>query len=414
MPNSARPKLILLGTGFAAFSFMRHVDTKLYDLIVVSPRNHFLFTPLLPSTTVGTIEFRSIIEPIRVALGRKPFTYYQARCMHINPETRLINCEGALDNQTFLLSYNVLVVAVGATNRTFGIPGVTEHTLFLKELADARAIRQRIIECFERASTPLQSEDERRRLLHFVIVGGGPTGIEFAAELHDFLRQDLMKWFPSASKDVRITVLEAATSILNTFDARLGQYALRRFKRAQIEVRTDSHVKEVRERDIVMADGATIPYGLAVWSTGIEAAPLVQALPFPKDGAGRLATDDYFCVDAAQSIYAIGDCATRSGVELPATAQVAQQEGEYLAKVLNARAKGRPPRKFKYRNLGMLAYIGDNRALADLPHIKGRGFTTWLFWRSAYVTKLVSLKNKVLVLFDWFKTLIFGRDISRF
>lgn len=409
-----KPKVVLLGTGFAALSLMQHLRTDRYELIVVSPRNHFVFTPLLPSTTVGTIEFRSIIEPIRHALDTKDFTFYQARCLSVDPDTKLITCEGVHDKETFLLSYNYLVVAVGAISRTFNIPGVEQYAFLLKELADARAIRQRIIECFERAATPLQNTDERQRLLHFVIVGGGPTGVEFAAELHDFLHQDLRKSYPDLMPDVRITLVEGTKTILNSFDATLSSYAMRHFSRTNIEVKTEATVKEIRERDILLADGSTLTHGLVVWSTGIGATPLVKSLPFPKDRAERLQTDEHFCVEKNSSIYAIGDCATREGDALPATAQVAIQEGRYLAKELNRIAAGKPLKGFKYRHLGMLAYIGERRALADLPKFKLKGFGTVLFWRSAYLTKLVSTKNKILVLFDWMKTFVFGRDISRF
>jgi NADH:ubiquinone reductase (non-electrogenic) len=412
MTTDSKPKVIVLGTGFAALSFLRRIDPKRHELIVVSPRNHFLFTPLLPSTTVGTLEFRSIIEPIRQAFGRA--TYYQATCASIEPGSQMITCEGVFDKESFLLNYHALVIAVGGVSRTFNIPGVEQHALFLKELSDARAIRQRIIECFERASTPMQTDVERKRLLHFVIVGGGPTGVEFAAELHDFLEDDLSKWFPDMMDEARITVVDASKTLLNTFDARLGAYTMRHFRREKINVRMETLVKEVREREVVLSDGTVLAYGMCVWSTGIGASPLVQSLPFPKDKAGRVQTDPFFAVDPERTIYAIGDCATRLGDSLPATAQVAQQEGEFLAKHLNRIAKGKPPKEFKYRHMGMLAYIGDRRALADTPLVKGRGFTTWIFWRSAYITKLVSLKNKILVLFDWFKTMIFGRDISRF
>jgi len=413
-PTSQIPKVIVLGTGFAAFSFLRRLDMKRHEVAIVSPRNHFLFTPLLPSTTVGTIEFRSIIEPIRQAVDNRSLAYYQASCINIDPATRLITCEGVFDKETFLLSYNTLVIAVGAISKTFNVPGVAEHAMFLKELSHARAIRQRIIECFERASTPMQTESERRRLLHFVVVGGGPTGVEFAAELHDFLDADLRRWFPALLTDVRITIVDAAKSLLNTFDAKLSAYAMERFRREKIQVRTEASVKEVREHEVVLMDGSVLPCGMVVWSTGIGATPMVQALPFPKDRGQRLLTDTFFSVDASNSIYAIGDCATRSGDALPATAQVAMQEGEFLAKHLNRLVRGREPKEFKYRHMGMLAYVGNRRALADTTYVKGRGFATWLFWRSAYVTKLVSLKNKTLVLFDWFKTMVFGRDISRF
>jgi len=412
-PVSGKPKLLVLGTGFAAFSLLHHIDPEYYDVMVASPRNHFLFSPLLPSTTVGTLEFRSIIEPIRALQRETGLTFYQARCVDIDTATKLATFEGAFDGETFILSYNILIIAVGAESKTFNIPGVREYTFFLKELADARAIRQRVIECFERANNPLAGED-RARLLHALIVGGGPTGVEFAAELHDFLEDDLRKAYPELVKEFRISLIEASPGILNMFDRKLGDYALKRFARAKIEVRTGTVVKEVHARGVTLSDGSDVPAGLVVWSTGIGATPLVNRLPFKKDRAQRLITDGTFAVDPDAGIYAIGDCATRLGDELPATAQVAQQEGEYLAKLLNARARGKPEKAFRYRHMGMLAYIGDRRALADTGYLKGYGFATWIFWRSAYITKLVSFKNKVLVLFDWMKTSIFGRDISRF
>ncbi len=412
--SPTKQRIIVLGTGFAALSFLRRVDTEAYDVVVVSPRNHFLFSPLLPSTTVGTLEFRSVIEPIRGALRGRDVTFYQATCTTIDPATHLVTCAGVQDGEPFLLSYHALVIAVGAVSATYNVPGVREHALFLKEVPDARAIRQRIIDCFERAATPMQTPEERARLLHFVVVGGGPTGVEFAAELNDFLDQDLRRAYPELAGEARLTVVDASRALLNSFDAKLSAYTMQRFRRSRIAVRTETLVREVQAQAVVLANGEVLPAGLVVWSTGIGATPLVHALPFPKDRAQRLLTDDSFLVDREARIYAIGDCATRAGDALPATAQVAQQEGEYLARHFNDLARGREPRVFKYRNMGMLAYIGGRRALADLPQFKGKGYTTWLFWRSAYITKLVSFKNKVLVLFDWFKTLVFGRDISRF
>lgn len=412
--HTSNPKLVILGTGFATFSMLHHLHLKEFEVCIVSPRNHFLFSPLLPSTTVGTLEFRSIIEPIRAFQQRAPLKFYQATCTGIDFDTHLVTCEGNFDSETFLLNYNYLVIAVGAVNKTFGIPGVLEHAHFLKELADARAIRQRIIENFERASTPLIPEEERKRLLHFIVVGGGPTGVEFAAELHDFMEEDLQDAFPNLISEARITIVEASKALLNTFDQKLSEYTMKRFARAKIEVRIGTLVKEVLPHGVRLSDGTELSSGIVVWSTGIGPTPLLQSLTSAKDRGGRLITDEFFAVDPARRVFAIGDCATRAGDELPATAQVAQQEGEYLGKYLNRVARGKEPKNFRYRNMGMLAYIGGKRALADTKRVKGHGFTTWIFWRSVYLTKLVSLKNKILVLFDWFKTALFGRDISRF
>ena len=412
MQEQAKQKLVVLGTGFGAFSFLKSLKKNLFDATVVSPRNHFLFTPLLPSTTVGTLEFRSIIEPIRKAIPQ--VRYYQAECLAIDTDRREITCAATLDGTAFRLSYDNLVIAVGAVNNTFGIPGVGRYALFLKELADARAIRGRIIDCFERAAQPSVGEEQRRQLLHFVVVGGGPTGVEFAAEMHDFIQEDLQKPYSPLIPYTAITILEAGTSILSAFDRVLSDYTATLFRRQRINVRTNSPVAEVSDLGITLRNGEKMPYGLLVWSTGIGPSPLIRSLAVPKTRTSRLITDEWFRVKGCNGIYAMGDCAAFETLELPATSQVAQQEGRYLAKVLEALERGERIAPFRYHHFGMLAYVGSNRALADLTAVKGRGLTTWIFWRSAYLTKLVSFKNKMMVVFDWLKAFIFGRDISRF
>lgn len=412
MQEPQRPVLIVLGTGFGAVSLVKEIDVERFDVRVVSPRNHFLFTPLLPSTTVGTLEFRSIIEPIRKT--RKGIQFHQATCTAIRHEEKVLECAGAFRGTPFELHYDYLVIAVGCVSNTFGIPGVEEHAFLLKELSDARNIRQRICECFERAYKPGRTKEELEGLLHFVVVGGGPTGVEFAAELHDFVTQDVRRWYPDMQEHVQITLLEAKGAILTQFDAKLGAYAQRHFGRMRVKIRTESMVKEVLEDRVVLSTGEEIPCGMVVWSTGIGPTKLIAALPFLKDSMQRLIVDDRFRVNGATDVFGIGDCATVSGEDHPPTAQVAQQEGAYLAKILNRLVRQKETEPFEYRHMGMLAYIGHRRAVADLKNVKGRGFATWLFWRSAYVTKLMSLKSKILVLQDWLRTSLFGRDISHF
>lgn len=407
-----RPKLLILGTGFASFSLVKDIDVDRYEVIIVSPRNHFLFTPLLPSTTVGTIEFRSIIEPIRTA--RQGIRFHQGQCVRIDRENKIAHCEGFFKNTPFEVEFDLLVIGVGMVSNTFGTPGVVEHAFFLKELADARQIRHRIIECFERAAKPNRPEADLHQLLNFVVVGGGPTGVEFAAEVHDFIVQDLARWYPDLVPYTKITLLEAKGDILTSFDASLSKYAQSHFTRAKINLRTNCMVSEVGDEYVKLKDGETIPCGLVVWSTGIAATEFTESLDLPKGPLNRFLTDHTFLVQGTDNIYAIGDCSRMVDQDLPPTAQVAQQQGKHLAKYLNKKVRGKKAKPFEYRHMGMMAYIGDRRALADLKNVKGRGFTTWLFWRSAYLTKLISMRNKVLVVEDWVRTFFFGRDISRF
>ncbi len=414
MKPNERKRVVILGSGFGAVSLLKRIDLKRHHVTVVSPRNHFLFTPLLPSTTIGTVEFRSIVEPIRRV--RDGDEFLQANCIAIDPKARTVTCRATGSRAEFDLPYDILVIGVGAWNNTFGIPGVREHAFFLKELSDARAIRERVISCLEEASIPGTTPAERERLLNFVVVGGGPTGVEFAAELHDLVEEDLERHYNGMHDEVHITLFEAGRTILNAFDNELREYTIQHFNRHRITVRLGMPVAEVGADYLKLRNGEVIPTGLVVWSTGYGPTGLVQALPFEKDGAGRLLTDEYLRVAAHPEIYAMGDCATIAGQALPQTAQLAMQEGKYLARTLNRIARSKDAAPFRFNNIGMLAYVGENRALADLPkaNVHGHGLASFFFWRSAYLTRLVSLKNKALVLFNWIMTWLFGRDLSKF
>jgi NADH:ubiquinone reductase (non-electrogenic) len=404
--------VVVLGSGFAAMAFLRRVSGEAHHLTVVSPRNHFLFTPLLPSTTVGTLEFRSIVESVRTACPAA--LYYQAEATAVDPEAHMVRCHSGLDGTDFALPYDRLVIAVGATTNTYGIPGVREHAHFLKELVDARTIRSSIIECFERAAHPGVSRQDQERLLHFVVVGGGPTGVEFAAELNDFIVQDLRRPYAHLVDGVTITLLEAGPHILTSFDAALQSYTMNFFHRQRIQIRTRSPVVNVGAGSIALADGSELDYGMLVWTAGVIPDRFIQHLAAAKASDGRLLTDEFLRLKSMADILAMGDCMTIEGQPFPSTAQTAQQMGKYLARSFNRTVSGRAVVPFRYRHYGMLAYIGRERALADLSSVKGRGFSAWLFWRSAYLTKIVSVRNKILVLFDWVKTFTFGRDLSKF
>jgi NADH:ubiquinone reductase (non-electrogenic) len=406
-----KKRIIVLGTGFAALRFLKEIDKKYFDVIVISPRNHFLFTPLLASTTVGTIEFRSIIEPIR---NLKSITYYMAECLSINSKSNKIHCKDDDSGKEFDIDYHYLVIAVGEMTNTFNIEGVRENALFIREVSDARLIRIKVIECFENASLPDLSEEAKKKLLRFVVCGGGPTGVEFAAELHDFIEQDVKKRYKNLEGYVEIILVEALDKILGSFAKKLSEYAMKIFRRQKIILKTNSLVTKITKDKIFLKDGSSIEYSLLVWAAGNTAVPLVTNSDLPRDKKNKILTDPFFKVLGQDKIFSIGDCTEIQNNPLPATAQVAQQQGNYLGKFFNQLAKNKQPEPFDYKSMGMLAYIGSHKALADTPQFKGTGFKSWLFWRSVYITKLVSLKNKILVLFDWFKNFLFGRDVSKF
>jgi NADH:ubiquinone reductase (non-electrogenic) len=406
-----KQRLIILGSGFGAFSCLKRINLNLYDVAVISPRNHFLFTPLLPSTTVGTIEFRSIIEPIRNVKGAH---YYQAECTKIDIAASKIECIDTDTKSVFELNFDKLVIAVGELTNTFNIEGVRENAYFLREIADARKIRIKVIDCFENASLPNLSAEQKNDILRFVVCGGGPTGVEFAAELHDFIEEDVNRKYPELQANIVEILIEAGGKLLNSFDEKLSEYTMKIFKRQKIIVMTNKYITKVSGKTIFLNDGTSFNYGLLVWATGNTATGLVKDSPLPKNSKNKFIVNNLLQAEGYKNIYSLGDCSEYEKSPYPVTAQVAQQQGKYLGKALNKLAKGKTVKPFKFHDFGMLAYIGSHKALANAKQFKGSGFYTWLFWRSVYFTKLVSTKNKMLVLFDWFKNFLFGRDVSNF
>lgn len=462
--TTGRQRLVVLGTGWGGARLVRDIEPSKYDITVISPRNHMVFTPLLASTCVGTIESRSVTVPvvdIQPALKKPTNFYYAATCKAIHHEDKLVECCSE-DGLRFFVQYDQLCISTGSQGSTFGIPGVEQHTHFLRDASHSTRIREKLVDCWNAANIPGRSPLERDRLLHVVIVGGGPTGVEVAGELADFVNRDLRKIDPTRARDMRVTIIEA-NELLGSFDASLREYTARKLTKEGVQL-VKGVVKEVREKEIELQDGSVLPYGLCIWSTGVGPTQFVLSLPFAKTPRGRLAVDDRLRVlmppklrpnghvwadgekgpgpqtmkevsmrqdeeDTEQhrdwqpvdGIYALGDCCAQAESPLPALAQVAEQQGRYLARVLNAQAgqlEAAEAQPFQYRHLGSMASIGGTSAVLELgdakkPLLSWGGFTSWVAWRSAYLTRLGTLKHRAYVAGDWTLTLLFGRDISR-
>jgi NADH:ubiquinone reductase (non-electrogenic) len=402
-------KLVVLGSGFGGYSLIRGLRRSPLEITVVSPRNYFLFTPLLPSAVSGSVEFRSILEPVR--RRQRHVHLLEAEAEAVDFEHRLVTCRSAVGEERFELGYDVLALAVGAAVADYGVSGVNRYALPLASVEDGRALRRSVLEQFARADVPGVALAEVERRLRFVVVGGGPTGVEVAAEIQDLLNGELRKSFPTLAPVARVVLVEAGPRLLGSFDEALSEYTRRHFQREGVEIRTGSPVARIEEAEIFFQDGRTLSRGLVIWAGGNAPVPLIGEMGLETRADGRLVVDDYLRVPERGNVYALGDCAACGEPPLPATAQVAQQQGRYLADVLSRRDELRP---FDYRKMGMLAYIGGGKALADLPNTQWSGRAAWFFWRSVYLTKLVSPANKVKVLFDWLKAHLFGRDLSRF
>lgn len=457
----APKRLLILGTGWGGTSLLRALRNHIkYDITIVSTRDHMLFTPLLASTATGALEHRSIIEPIRPIATQKQATFLNARATSIRASDSVVdlNVVSASNNVVkFEQPYDILVVGVGATVNTFGIKGVNEHAMFMKEASHARAVRKRMHDLFEMAALPITSPHEKQALLTFVCVGAGPTGVELTAEISDWLKDmALSRRYNRELVDLaRVVLVEASGDILSTFDHSLRSYALRRLRAGRVQVKLGSMVSKVEKNSVTLIDSSNakgkeqreelLNCGMVVWTAGVAPRQVIQECDQLKRNSrnSHLLTDDFLMCDPTSDnhkglVFAIGDCAEIDSNPLVPIAQVAEQQGIYLSNVLNnldthanefskdmvRQATGDRP--FSFTSKGMLAYVGSFRGVASVKTgvqkvndeqsgvMNWSGFTAWLTWRYAYFSKLGSLRNKLQVPLDWMKTALFGRDVSSF
>eukprot|EP00921_Rhytidocystis_pertsovi_P008353 GHVQ01013691.1.p1 GENE.GHVQ01013691.1~~GHVQ01013691.1.p1 ORF type:complete len:595 (+),score=47.53 GHVQ01013691.1:495-2279(+) len=339
----AKPHVVLLGTGWAGVHFLRHIDTTKYDVSILSPRNYFTFTPLLPSVCSGTLSPLACIEPIRTftkhpqnsiidRLSSAPpsrsgsrqnyglaMDFFEAHCQHVDLERKQIECSTKPGLQ-FKLNYDYLVLSVGAETNTFGIKGVKEYSYFLKEVEHAQAIRKQVMSNFEVAALPVVTDEERKRLLHFVIVGGGPTGVETAAEFADFIDSDMSKYFPDLIPKVTISLVEAQDKILPMFSEKVSKFTANLFqRRLKVNLLLEHAVTEIKEKTIVFKNNTTagqgkieeIPYGFVLWASGVAQVPLCKHLMdiIPEQKGNRvLEVNQQLRVLGTNDVYAMGDC----------------------------------------------------------------------------------------------------------
>ncbi|KAL3476258.1 hypothetical protein BJX99DRAFT_228168 [Aspergillus californicus] len=320
-----KPRLVILGTGWGSIALLKQLNPGDYHVTVVSPANYFLFTPMLPSATVGTLGLRSLVEPVRRIVQRVNGHFIKGDAVDVEFSDKLVEItqkDSKGQPQQFYLPYDKLVVGVGCITNPHGVKGL-ENCHFLKSIDDARRIKNQVLDNMELACLPTTTDEERRRLLSFVVCGGGPTGVEFASELFDLLNEDLLYSFPKILRnEISVHIIQSRTHILNTYDEALSKFAESRFARDDVDVLTNARVKEVRDDRVVFSqveDGRTvvkeIPMGFCLWSTGVARSQLSDKIADKLESQNNkhaLETDTHLRLIGAPlgDVYAIGDCAT--------------------------------------------------------------------------------------------------------
>jgi NADH dehydrogenase len=367
-----------------------------------------LFTPILPEAASGTLEPRHVVVPLRQMCPHAELLL--GRALSLDEAARVVRVETP-DAGEFEVEYDQLVLALGAVPRTFPVPGLAEHGLPFKNLADAIQLRNRVLRQLEAADAEVDPVEAARHL-GFVFVGAGYAGVEALAELSDLVR-DAARYYPRL-RDIpqRWVLVDAAPKILAEIPSRLGDYAAKELRRRGIEIHVSTMLASVDADEAVLSDGTRIPTRTLVWTAGVKAHPALGPFGLPLEERGRVRVDEHLRVEGHENLWALGDCAAVPNTRTPGrfdppTSQHALRQARRLAK--NLRGDMEP---YGYRMLGQVATLGRYKGIADIMGVRFRGFPGWFLTRSYHLLQLPLLSRKLRVVTDWTTSLFFRRDIA--
>ena len=416
--TSLAPRILILGGGFAGVTTMMELAKHCAGVLpvhitLISEQNFFLFTPMLAEAATGAVETRHVLYPLRPLCSEWGIEFGEMSVESIDLERQYVIARHRRVPFRQRVHYDKLILALGATPHMALVPGASQHTFPFKGVGDAVLIRNHVIDLFEAAAL---TDDPwaRQRLLTFVIVGAGHAGTELVAALEELTRGILLRHYPSIPvNSVRLVLV--GNAVLPQTATRLATYTKAQLLERGIELETTRAAKVTAE-GLELQDGRFIPSHCVIWTAGNRVSPVVSDLPLIKEKDGRLKVNEFFEVEGARDVYALGDNAAQTdphtGAPYVATAQVAVPQAKALASVIEAELSGRPKRPFIFRVLGEMVPLSRRKAVADFLGIKLAGFPAWLGWKLVYMLKLPTLAARLRVLLDWTVELFFERDVS--
>ena len=411
----ARPRVVIIGGGFAGAAAAKGLRHAKVDVLVIDRRNHQIFQPLLYQVATAVLSPSDVAAPLRqLGAGQPNVEAVLAEVTAIDTKAHKVTARLAND-QVVEAPFDFLVVAAGVSPSYYGHDEFAAHAPGLKTLTDAEAIRSKILKAYELAEQT-NDPDERRRLMTFVLVGAGPTGVELAATIAQMAQVTLRGNFRRIHPQETLVVLvEGGKRILPSFDETLAAAALRQLKRLGVSVRTGAVVEAV-DADGVTAGGERLRAATVLWTAGVAASPLSALAGAPTDRAGRAVVGPGLETTSGSGIFVIGDAAnvTQDGKPAPGVAQAALQQGAYAARAIRARIEGRAaPAPFRYHDLGSMAVVGKNFALLQAPHLRLSGPLAWLVWAFIHIATLPRLQNRLRVGVQWLWSYFTGQRSSR-
>jgi NADH dehydrogenase len=392
------PKVVILGAGFGGLEATKALGRAPVEITLIDRQNYHCFQPLLYQVATAALSPADVAWPIRHILRQqKNATVLMTEVNGIDPVARTVSTEAGP------FSFDFLVIATGARNSYFGHHHWADVAPGLKRIEDATRIRRNILSAFEEAELA-RDDSERKRLLTFVIIGGGPTGVEMAGAIAEVARQTLARDFRRIDpRTARIVLIEGGPRLLPTFSERHSSYARDTLAAMGVDVMTSSPVLECDGRGIDLADGR-VEAGSIIWAAGITASPAAQWVSAEHDRGGRVVVRSDLSLHGFNDIFVIGDAASvkdAGGRPVPGLASAAKQMGKYVGKLIVARVAGRSLPPFRYRHEGSLATIGRRAAIVELGPIQLKGFIGWMFWSAVHIYFLIGLRNRFVVAVTW-------------
>lgn len=390
-----RPKVVIVGGGFGGLTCANELDGRPVDVLLLDSNNYHLFTPLLYQVATALLNPSDIAYPLRSRFRRsRNVRFHQARVTGVDFVAKRVRTEAG-----DVIDYDWLVLATGSTNNYFGNQKLADAAIGMKRLPEALRLRNHVLACLEQASKT-SSDADRRRWLTFVVVGGGPTGVEYAGALGELLRIVLGRDYPDLRAEVaRIVLLEARDSLLPQFAERLSRYAQRELRRHGVEVRTQTLMEDVTDRGVRVTGGEEVETATIVWSAGVRPDDATVGVEVTRSPSKRVVVDGQFRIMACPGAFAIGDLASMryGGSELPMLSPPAMQAGRYVARLI----LGESQPSFRYIDKGTLATIGRNSAVGQVGRLQFTGFIGWVVWLLVHIYYLIGFRNRLAVLMSW-------------
>lgn len=395
----SKPRVVIVGAGFGGLSAAKALKNTDVDVVVIDKNNHHLFQPLLYQVATAALSPGDIAQPIRTELrGNK-------NVQVILDEVKSIDKENStLELTNGFLDFDYLILAPGNRHSYFGNDEWEKHAPGLKDLNDAIIMREKILKSFEKAERNYKNKEEYRRNTSFVIVGGGPTGVELAGAIAEIARKTILKDFPLIkAKDITIKLIDGADSLLTQYDESLSDYTRTTLEKMGVEVILNTMVKSV-EQELVITNNGEFESSNIIWAAGNTASPLLKTLDTDLDRAGRALVNPDMSIVGYDNIFVIGDASylvDANGKTVPGIAPAAMQQARYVADLIVQRKKLNSRKPFKYLDKGSMATIGRAKAIAQVGKLKFKGFIAWMMWGIIHIMFLIDFRNRLKVMTEW-------------